>query len=258
MRNCFICDGNSEHYCSWESYNYRQCNGCGLIYVEKLPEKSAMYSAYTGGTLKAFRRKMVAPFRSFSQLSGYNGKMKRSEKFFNIASSYLKLGEKRRMLDIGCNKGFLLAKGIEHNFEPFGVEIVPVLTVQFKRKYKKYAQNIYSDDFSNVQHNFTDKSFDLVTAIDVVEHFQHPLRDFQQVYRILKPGGIFLIQTPHTGSEVALNEKDDWGAFKAFEHYQLFNKENLQMLANQLGFKKVDFHQEVDKGIGNMVAVLEK
>ncbi len=258
MKDCFICQGENELYCSWQGYDYQICNGCGLVYIDELPDQSAIYSAYTGGTLKAFRRKLVAPFRNFSQMSGYKDKMIRSDKFFTIVSSYLKKENNRKMLDIGCNKGFLLAKGIEYNYEPYGVEIVPVLTIQFKRRYRKFANNIFSDDFSKVHHHFDDDQFDLVTAIDVVEHFQQPLFDFRNVFRILKPGGIFLIQTPDTKSEVALQEKESWGAIKAFEHYQLFNMENLRTLALQIGFKEIDFYPAVDEGVGNMLVVLKK
>ena len=258
MKDCFICQSENELYCSWKVYDYMICKGCGLIYIEDLPDKSSIYSAYTGGPLKSLRRKLVAPFRNFSQMSGYKDKMIRSEKFFTIVSSYLKNANKRKMLDIGCNKGFLLAKGIEYNYEPSGVEIVPVLMVQFKRRYRQFSDNIYSDDFSKIHHHFNDDQFDLVTAIDVVEHFQQPLSDFQQVYRILKPGGIFLVQTPDAKSEVALQEKESWGAIKAFEHYQLFNMENLRTLGFRIGFREIDFHPAVDEGVGNMVAVLIK
>lgn len=44
---------------------------------------------------------------------------------------------------------------------------------------------------------FADSSFDLVTANMVVEHLAAPDRQFQEVSRILKPGGIFIFHTPN-------------------------------------------------------------
>jgi SAM-dependent methyltransferase len=41
------------------------------------------------------------------------------------------------------------------------------------------------------------ESFDAVTANMVVEHVQRPDLLFQEVYRVLKPGGIFLVHTPN-------------------------------------------------------------
>lgn len=43
---------------------------------------------------------------------------------------------------------------------------------------------------------FRDSSFDLVTANMVVEHLESPDVQFQEVNRILKPGGVFIFHTP--------------------------------------------------------------
>jgi len=122
------------------------------------------------------------------------------------------------MLDIGCNKGFILVKGIEHNFEPYGVELVPVLMNQFKNKYPQFKNNIYSNNFSEISHNFQNQYFDIIAAIDVIEHFQNPKKDLENVFRILKTNGIFIVQTPDTDSEMAKLKGSGWGVLKAFEH----------------------------------------
>ena len=44
---------------------------------------------------------------------------------------------------------------------------------------------------------FSDSSFSLVTANMVVEHVENPERLLQEVYRVLKPGGVFLFHTPN-------------------------------------------------------------
>jgi SAM-dependent methyltransferase len=44
---------------------------------------------------------------------------------------------------------------------------------------------------------FSDNSFSLVTANMVVEHVEHPERLFQEVNRVLTPGGYFLFHTPN-------------------------------------------------------------
>jgi ubiquinone/menaquinone biosynthesis C-methylase UbiE len=45
--------------------------------------------------------------------------------------------------------------------------------------------------------SFRDESFDLVTANMVVEHLDDPARQFQEINRILRPGGIFIFHTPN-------------------------------------------------------------
>ena len=44
---------------------------------------------------------------------------------------------------------------------------------------------------------FATDSFDLVTANMVVEHLDHPERQFREVARVLRPGGTFLYHTPN-------------------------------------------------------------
>jgi SAM-dependent methyltransferase len=42
-----------------------------------------------------------------------------------------------------------------------------------------------------------DESFDVVFADNVLEHLPDPLRAFEEVRRVLRPGGIFLAKTPN-------------------------------------------------------------
>jgi len=44
---------------------------------------------------------------------------------------------------------------------------------------------------------FRDESFDLVTANMVVEHLDAPKAQFQEIARILKPDGVFILHTPN-------------------------------------------------------------
>jgi predicted SAM-dependent methyltransferase len=43
---------------------------------------------------------------------------------------------------------------------------------------------------------FPDESFDLVVTQDVMEHLFHPERAVREIYRTLKPGGLYLFTTP--------------------------------------------------------------
>jgi SAM-dependent methyltransferase len=45
---------------------------------------------------------------------------------------------------------------------------------------------------------FPDASFDLITSNMVVEHLPTPLTTFQELSRVLAPGGTFMVHTPNT------------------------------------------------------------
>ena len=44
---------------------------------------------------------------------------------------------------------------------------------------------------------YGDRQFDVVFADNVLEHLEAPLKVFQEVARVLKPGGVFLFKTPN-------------------------------------------------------------
>jgi SAM-dependent methyltransferase len=51
---------------------------------------------------------------------------------------------------------------------------------------------------------FRDNSFDVVTANWVVEHLDDPARQFAEIERVLKPGGVFIFHTPNLLSPMIL------------------------------------------------------
>lgn len=44
---------------------------------------------------------------------------------------------------------------------------------------------------------FRDESFELVTAIEMLEHVEHPVLVLSEVYRVLKPTGLFVCVIPN-------------------------------------------------------------
>jgi len=214
--------------------------------------------AYDGGWWKSFRRKLAAPFRGFRHQTNFNYAHARGKRIFDIAHKYAPASKSPCMLDIGCNKGYLLSNAVAAGYEVYGIEIVPVLMLPFQRRYPEFATHIMGGDFSHQQSKFEDAKFDLITAIDVIEHFQQLEEDMQNVYRILKPGGTFVIQTPNTNSEKAKADGADWGAIKALEHLQLFNPQNLNEFAQKIGFSAFKQIPPFDEGIGNMSCVIRK
>lgn len=258
MKECFICKGQPKFYVNWRNYKYVQCANCGLVYLETMPTEAEMYAAYDGGKWKSLRRKLVAPFRNLEHFSGFKERVMDFDTKIQAAMPFLDPSLNKKVLDIGCNKGFFLTAAINRGYEAYGLELVPELTIQFKRKYKQFASNIYPETISTGIKRFKNGEFGLVTAFDVVEHLRNPREDFQDIFRVLQPNGVFFLQTPNIDSDVAKQLGDQWGAFKAFEHYHLFNEKNLELFAKQIGFRKVDFLDPNLTVYGNLLAILTK
>jgi SAM-dependent methyltransferase len=242
-----------------DSGDYFRCPGCGLVFVGTVQSGEKLYRSYDGGFWKSLRRKIFMPFRSFTGARHFRRSTERAGGIFGLVLSHAALGNaKPAFLDIGCNKGFLLAAAISHSWDAWGVELVPELTIPFKKEFPACAGNIFSQGFSQAQEKIRDGMFDAVSAIDVIEHFEDPRRDMGNIFRILRPGGILVVQTPDTEAPLAKTLGGNWGALKPLEHLHLFNRKNLAVFAGEIGFKKIEFFEAFDTEDGNLVAVLGK
>jgi len=226
--------------------------------VDNFADNAKMYGAYTGGGFKSFRRKLFAPIRKMHNFKGYRHFSQRAKQILAAALQHVSNDKDRSYLDIGCNKGFLLAAGIETGCDVHGVELVKELIRPFCNTYPQYAHQVYSDKFQDVARRFSDRYFDLVTAIDVIEHFEDPLSDLREVHRILKDDGAFVIQTPDSDCSQATSLGCNWGALKPLEHLHVFGRDNFITFGKKAGFAEVLVSDPFEEADGNFVAVLKK
>jgi ubiquinone/menaquinone biosynthesis C-methylase UbiE len=97
----------------------------------------------------------------------------------------------KTVLDLGCNRGYLLHSFLQHeNFNAIGADLVSY--------YLKDARRDFGDIIQFIQTTPTtiplpDNSVDVVYTIDTVEHLSQPKEIFMEVFRVLKPGGRFLV-----------------------------------------------------------------
>lgn len=260
-RACVVCAGATEivPYCTVDALAYVQCRQCGLVYVDRLAADEAMRGAYTGGPIRKLRRQLMAPFRKLRHHKHFAQSMERARAIYAFASSRIDgNGRSVRFLDIGCNRGYLLAAGIEHGAQVYGIELVREIMLPFRNTYPELRERIYSDKLSQVAPHLDGESFDLITAIDVVEHFEDPVEDMRTVHRLLKGGGVAVLQTPDAGCEQAKATGCAWGALKPLEHLHLFNRENFVAFAKTIGFHSAETYDPFEHADGNFVAVLKK
>lgn len=99
--------------------------------------------------------------------------------------------EGKIVLDLGCSHGYLLHSFLQHEqFTAIGADLVP--------EYLEDARRQYGDKIRFVQTTaatipLPDHSVDVVYTIDTMEHLSQPKELFAEVYRVMKPGGIFLV-----------------------------------------------------------------
>ena len=262
MRDCIVCNEavHASHYCLIDGQDYVRCRQCGLVYVDHLLPAEQLYRAYSGDVLKSLRRKLMAPFRKLHHYGNFSSGMQRARQIIDFTGRQLgTAGGRLEYMDIGCNRGYLLAVAHEQGWNPQGVELVPELMAPFLNSYPQYRQQVFSERFEDVRKkHLKDNSLDVITGLDVVEHFEDVVADLAGIYAVLKPGGVVVLQTPDAGCAQAQREGCEWGALKPLEHLHLFDGQNFEIIARRVGFSDYSLHEAFEEADGNFVAVLRK
>jgi ubiquinone/menaquinone biosynthesis C-methylase UbiE len=106
----------------------------------------------------------------------------------------------RRLLDVGCGDGTYTMR-LAGAFEQIdAIDIQPDRLEVFRQRLATdpvAAAKITVRRLSVIDLDFPDRCFDLVTAIEVVEHVDDLDRALRQVRRVLVPGGRFALTTPN-------------------------------------------------------------
>jgi len=148
----------------------------------------------------------------------YGKKIKMNE-YYEIWSYLKKIDKKAKILDVGCGYGVLLEKfietgsGIDNNIEHVKICRSKGLNVVYGE-----AERIpYKND-----------QFDCVILMQALEHSFYPNKVFEEIFRVLKKGGLFICTTPSYMSPNA------WGDITHIRPYSLYGLRNL---AIDHGFK---------------------
>lgn len=104
----------------------------------------------------------------------------------------------KNILDLGCGYGELIGAFSELGLQTWGVDVSS--QVLEAAKFRAKSANIIKIDLVCDRLPFKDKFFDIVTACEVVEHLKDDDNLFGEAYRVIKPGGLFLVTTPTDGS----------------------------------------------------------
>ena len=103
-----------------------------------------------------------------------------------------------RLLDVGCGNGSYTTAMAEGFQEIYGVELEPIRLDAFKQAVADAPVGQYHlYQMSAEALEFPDETFDVVTAIETIEHIEDLDRAAVEVHRVLKPGGVFLITAPN-------------------------------------------------------------
>ncbi|MEI6437685.1 MAG: class I SAM-dependent methyltransferase [Candidatus Omnitrophota bacterium] len=193
-----------------------RCRRCGFQYLNPRLKAELVLQGYSGGEDQVFVSQAESREKTFDEALGSIEKM---------------LPAKGRVLDVGTAGGSFLAVARRRGWETAGCEP--------NRWLCSWAGSHYGlavTPGTIFDMRLADASFDLVTLWDVLEHTPDPRRVLQECRRVLKPGGILVVNYPDIGSWIARMMGRRW-VFLLSVHLYYFDRVTIRRLLKETGFE---------------------
>ena len=160
-----------------------------------------------------------------------------------------------RLLDVGTASGFFLKEfDGQPNWDVQGVEPSAVST---KFACDRFGLNVQQGYLA--EQHYADAAFDIVTSLDAFNCHRTPNEDLAEIYRILKPGGLFAVEIPGqnyrmlTGSGILC--RLFFGVplrLNAGVNFYFYTTTSLVTMAERVGFELEESHPEAMPSRGSL------
>lgn len=136
-----------------------------------------------------------------------------------------------RLLDVGCAYGFFLEVAKERGFHVQGVDIA-VVAVDYARSV--FGSTVFHGELATA--GFADSSFDVMTLWDTLEHLRNPHIVLEEASRILKPGGVLVVETLNINTLSRRLLRGRWPLYAPPYHLFYFTRTTAKKLLHDAGF----------------------
>jgi 2-polyprenyl-3-methyl-5-hydroxy-6-metoxy-1,4-benzoquinol methylase len=193
-----------------------RCSKCNLYQKGKLPSLELYEDDYHGEYAERLKQKIVTAKIRLGSL----------KPDLEINSP--------KVLDIGCSIGATLRAAEQLGWKATGVDV------------SKSAINLCRNDgldchkVEGVALPFASETFDLITHWHVIEHVENVSEALREWRRVLKPGGLMVLETPNSSFLKARLLGPRYEKFWPAEHLYTFNRKNLSSILKQSGFEIIN------------------
>ncbi len=195
-------------------WTFFKCKSCGFVYSNPTPTKELLEKIYSS----------IEDPDYDSEEEG------RSDNFKRILKRIKKIKNSGTLLDVGAATGIFMKLAKERGFEVEGIE--PSLWAA-KKAEEKYGFKIHNTTFENFE---TDKKYDIITMLDLIEHVENPLEILKKANSLLNKNGLLVLVTPDIDSLLRKITGSRWWHFRP-PHVNFFNIKSLKFALNKEGFE---------------------
>ena len=202
-------------------YDVNVCETCMIGFTFPIPSQQDLYGFYLPGAYRLDTGKRFSPI--FEYLIYLFRLLRKRE-----IQKYVKNGS---ILDIGCGRGLFLHLMRKHGWEVAGVEFDEESALKVSNAYG--IKVIPSQSLSKLP----DKSFDVITLFHVLEHTIHPQMTINECKRLLKDGGLLVVEVPNLYSLQASIGKKAWFHLDLPHHFYHFSDVGIKALLKKNSFR---------------------
>jgi 2-polyprenyl-3-methyl-5-hydroxy-6-metoxy-1,4-benzoquinol methylase len=233
---CCICESEDasiigsgkdyEYQTSSHTFLARQCNSCGLVYLNPRPSVSEFKKIYPPDyhSLNFSKKNFGFVYEMRSRLE--------TIRFLKLCKN---LPDGARILDVGCGDGFHLNLLHERGKKSWLLEGID-LDKRAVEAANRSGLRVYSGSVEQI--TLPQNTYDLIFMIQTIEHVESPPDVLSAIYKLLRKGGRLVIVTDNTGSiDFKFFKNHYWGGYHFPRHWNLFNRSSLTKLALKTGFQ---------------------
>lgn len=200
-----------------------RCDRCNLVYLNPRIRQELILESYASAVDPQFIRQNEQRIRTFARSLSYLTKKYR-----------LRARPETRVLDVGCAGGAFPKAASDAGFGVIGVEPSKWLSEQGRLN---YGLDIRTGLLS--EQDLPAAGFDVVTLWDVIEHLTNPTEVIGDIHRLLKPGGLLVVNYPDYGSWARRLLGSKWPFFLNV-HLIYFTPQTITRFLEERGFQVME------------------
>jgi len=218
---CYYCRSENVRLYDKSDSSFVLCDTCGLVMRNPMPGEVELENMYRH-------------FYSKEKITAGHTEMSSNRISLSNHAHYVlkQLNPYQTILDFGAGTGDFVKLLTNDGHQVDGCELSLGARTEAHRK--------YGYEFFASLKNISNQ-YDMITAIEVIEHLRQPWQELEILSTLLKPGGKLYITTPNLNGLLGRLKKANWRDAQKPFHLILFNFSSLKKMLEQSGFEDIKF-----------------